>query len=125
MPVQQRHAVEQRARRDGAQHEVLHRRFGGDAGIAIEGDHGVQRQRQQLDADVHGEQVAGRRHHQHAEQRGQRQHVVLALLQAAALEVVAAVEQRQRREQEADESSAATASGSATYMPVEEHACAR
>ncbi len=81
--VQQRHAVQQRARRDGAEHEVLHRGFGGDAVLPVERDQRVQRQRQQLDAEVHGDQVAGGTEHDNAEQRRQRQHVELALLQTA------------------------------------------
>ena len=68
-----------------------------DAVVAIEGDHGVQRQRHELDADVDGEQAVGRHQHEDAEQRGERQHVVLAAHHAAAFEVLARVQQRHAR----------------------------
>ena len=63
----------------------------------------IQRQRQQLDADVHGEQVVRRHQHEDAEQRGQRQHVVLAAHHAAALEILARVQQRDGDGQEGEQ----------------------
>ena len=60
-----------------------------DAGLAIERDHCVERQRQQLDAEIHGQQAPGRDHHHHAEQRNQPENEVLALEQSAALQVLA------------------------------------
>ena len=95
--VDHRHAIEQRAGGDGAQHEVLHGRFGGDAGVAIERDHGVDGEREQLDADVHREQAVRGRQHEHAEQRGEREHEVLAAQQPAPVQVRARIQQRERR----------------------------
>ena len=66
-----------------AEHEVLHRRFGGDGRIAVQRDQRVERQRQQLQAEVQREEVVGRDHHHHAEQREQHQHEELAAEQAA------------------------------------------
>ena len=43
--VDQRHAIQQHSRRDRAEQEVLHRGLGGDAVLAIERDHRVQRER--------------------------------------------------------------------------------
>ena len=48
------------------------------AGVAIESDHRVDGQREQLDADIDGQQAVGGDEHEDAEQRGQSQHVVLA-----------------------------------------------
>jgi hypothetical protein len=100
--VDDRHAVQHHSRGDGAQQEVLHGGLGSDAGFAIEGDHGIQRQRHELDADVHREQAVGRHHDEHAEQRGQRQHVVLAAHHAATFEIVARIQQRDRDAREAE-----------------------
>jgi hypothetical protein len=78
-PVHDREAVQQRARGDCAEHEVLHCRLGRDAGVAIECDHRVQRERQQLDAEIHRQQAARRNHHHHAEQRDETENEILAL----------------------------------------------
>ena len=81
--VDHRHAVEQHARGQRAQHEVFHRRLGRDAGVALQGDHGIQRQRQQFEAEIQREEMAGRDHHHHAQHRKQRQHEELAFVQSA------------------------------------------
>ncbi len=96
--------------------KYFHRGLGGDAGVPVEGDDGVQRQRQQFHADVDGQQVGGRCHHQHAEQCRQRQHVELALLQPPPRQVVAAVEQRKAANRKAPILSS-DESRSATYRP--------
>ena len=115
--VDHRHAVEQRARGDGSQHEVLHGRLGRDAGVAIEGHHRVHRQRQQLHAQVHREQAVGRDQHEDAEQRRERQHVVLAAQDVACLQVGARVQQRHGATTSKAASFSTTASSSATYIP--------
>ncbi len=50
--VQHGHAVEQHAGGQRTQHEILHGGFRGRRGIAVEGHHRVQRQRQQFQAEV-------------------------------------------------------------------------
>ena len=70
--VDQRGAVEQQARRQRAQHEILQARFRGLGVVAAEGGQDVERQRLQLDADIERDQVAGRGHHAHAERGQQR-----------------------------------------------------
>ena len=101
--VEHRHAVEQHAGSNGAEHEVLDRRLCGHAGITIEGHQRVQRQRQQLDAEINGEQASRRRQHADAEQRCERQHLVLTAADLAALEVGLGIEQRQADAEECRE----------------------
>ena len=87
--VDHRHPVEEHARGQRAEHEVLHRRLGRRASTCVHRHHRVERQRLQLESEVEREEVVGRDHHQHAEQREQRQHEGLAAEQAARFEVVA------------------------------------
>ncbi len=101
--VDHRHAVEQHARGQRAQHEVLHRRLGGRVRPPVHRHHRVQRQRLQLEAEVEREEAVGRDHHHHAEQREQRQHEGLAAEQPARREVAARVEQHQRDGEVAEE----------------------
>nr|GEU28382.1 hypothetical protein [Tanacetum cinerariifolium] len=97
--VQHRHAVEQEARCQGAQDEVLHRRFGRLVVIATQCNQRVQAQRHQFHAQVHGEEVRTGDHHHLAQRGKQRQDVELAAQVAAhhaALGgVLARVDQRQ------------------------------
>jgi hypothetical protein len=92
--VNDRESVEHRSRCDRAEHEVFHRAFCGHIGIAIDRDHRIERQRQQLDAEIDRHETAGGRHDHDAEQRDERQDEVLALEQAAADEVLARIYQR-------------------------------
>ncbi len=102
-PVDQRHAVQQCARGDRAEDEILHGRFGAHPRVAVERHQRVHRQRQQLDAEVHRQQRVGGHQHEDAEQRGERQHVVFAAQDVAVLQVGARIQQRHRDDQECGE----------------------
>ena len=65
--VDQRGAVEQHARRQRAEDEVLQAGLGGLGVVAVEGGEDVERQRLQLEAEIERDQVAGRDHHHHAD----------------------------------------------------------
>src|SRR5688572_31202776 len=54
--VDHRHAVEQQARGQRAEHEVLHRRLGGERRVAVERDQRVQAERHQLQAEEQREE---------------------------------------------------------------------
>ena len=82
--VHHRQAVEQEAAGQRAEHEILHRRFGGRAVVAPHRDDGVQAQRHQLEAEVDDQEVVGREHDQDAEQREHREREELALQHLAA-----------------------------------------
>ena len=77
-PVHHRHPVEQHPGGERPQHEVLHRRLGGDRRVAVEGDHRVEREREQLEPEVHGEEIRSRHEHHHPEQREEPEDEVLA-----------------------------------------------
>ena len=68
--VNHRHPVEQHAGSQCAQHEIFHRRFGGDTGFALQCDHRVKRKAEQLKTQIQGEQMIRRDHH-HQAQRGE------------------------------------------------------
>ncbi len=72
------HAVQQHARGQCTEHEILHRRLGGRRGVTVEGHHRVQRKRQQFQSEIDRQQAVRRHHHLHAQHREQAQHVVLA-----------------------------------------------
>ena len=55
--VQHRHAIEQEARRNRAQHKVLYRRFGALRMVAPHGHERIERQSHQLEADVDHKEV--------------------------------------------------------------------
>jgi hypothetical protein len=80
--VDQRHAVEQHAGGQRAQHEVLHRRLAGALGVAVERDQRVLAKRQQFKAEIDGEHAVAGNHDQHAQQTEQPQHEVFAVQQA-------------------------------------------
>ena len=85
--VHHRQAVEQEARRQRAEHEVLHRRLGAGAMVAPQGHQRIERQAHQLQAEIDDEEVVGRDHDAHAEQREQRQREELALQHLARADV--------------------------------------
>ena len=66
--------------------------FRGDARLAVERDHRVQRKRLQLDAQVERDEAVGRHEHHDPEQREESEHVVLALQDAAFPQVVVRIE---------------------------------
>ena len=71
--VDQRGAVEQHARGQRAEHEVLQAGFGRLGVVAVRGRHDVERERHQFEAEIERDQVAGRDQHHHAERREQHQ----------------------------------------------------
>ena len=76
--------------------EILHRRLGGGVRRPVHRHHRVQRQAQELEAEIERDEAAGRDHHHHPEQREQRQHERLAAEEAAVRAVAARIEQHQR-----------------------------
>ena len=87
-PVEQRHAVQQDGRSEDAHQVVL------EAGLVRElvtlapGREHVSRDREQLESDEDRDEVAGRCHDAHAEDRAQEEHVVLRLPVVALGDVV-------------------------------------
>ena len=78
--VQQSHAVEEECRREGTQQEVLQRGFLGEQPAPPgQAAHQIQRQREHLERDEHGQQVTGCGKQQHAAdgEHGQREHLGL------------------------------------------------
>ncbi|MGY3420901.1 uncharacterized protein YdaT [Bradyrhizobium sp. F1.13.4] len=71
--VDQRGAVEQHARRQRAEHEVLQAGFGRLGVVTVRGRHDVERERHQFEAEIERDQIAGRDQHHHAEGREQHQ----------------------------------------------------
>jgi hypothetical protein len=71
-------AVEQHARAERAQHEILHRRLGALLRVAVEGDQGIETERLKLETEIDGQEAVGRDHDQHPEHREEPQDVELA-----------------------------------------------
>ena len=92
--VDDRDAVQQRARGDRAQHEILHGRLGGDpdsrsnATIAYSDSDSSSTPRYTVS------RLPGRDHHHDAEQRDQAEDEVLALEEPAPLQVLARIQER-------------------------------
>ncbi|KAG1448897.1 hypothetical protein G6F57_016743 [Rhizopus arrhizus] len=97
--VDQRHAVQQQARGQRTEHDVLHRRFRGQAVLAVAGHQRVGAQRQQFQTQVDHQQAAGRDQDHHAGGAEQDQHRDLALEQVAITQVAPAIDQGQAAEQ--------------------------
>ena len=95
--VDQRAAVEQQARGQRAEHEVLEPGLGRAGLVAVERGHHVERQALQLEREVERQQAVGRDHHQHADGREQRQHRELEALDALVAEEVGRHDQAERR----------------------------
>ncbi|EEF93407.1 hypothetical protein CATMIT_01964, partial [Catenibacterium mitsuokai DSM 15897] len=93
--VDQRQAVQQQARSQRAEHEVLDRRFRGQRAVAVDRDQRVRAQRQHFQADVDHGQAAGGDQEHHAGDGEQHQHRDFALVQAARAQVGPGVDQRQ------------------------------
>ncbi|MPN11423.1 hypothetical protein SDC9_158724 [bioreactor metagenome] len=94
--IHHRHAIQQQAGSQRAQHEILHAGFGGARGIAIESNQRIQRERHHLQADVHRQHVVGGDHHHHAQRHQHGQQVILRLVDVAVGKVAASVQQRDR-----------------------------
>jgi hypothetical protein len=87
-------SIQQGAGSDCPEHEVLHRGLGRDARFAIERHHRVERERQQLEAEINRHEIAGRGHDHDAEQCDQAQNEILAFEEAAALQILARIHER-------------------------------
>ena len=77
--VDQRRAIEQEARRQGAQDEVFETRLRRPRIVPLERAHDIESQGLQLDPDIEADQVAGGDHHAHAQRRQQDQHRIFEL----------------------------------------------
>jgi hypothetical protein len=86
--VDERDAVEQERGREGAEEEILHRRFARDELAFEEPGQNVQRERHELERQEHDDQVARGGHQHHAGGREQHERPVLARLRAGAAEIV-------------------------------------
>ena len=86
--VDQRAAVEQHARRQRAEHEILQAGLGRAHGIAVRGRDHVERETHQFEPEIERDQVAGRDQHAHADGREQDQHGVFELLLPLGREIV-------------------------------------
>ena len=87
-------AVEQHARRQRAQQEVLEARLAGAQIVPADRRHHVERQALQLEAEVQRDEIVGRDHHHHAGRRQQHQHRVFEPLRLDLAHVVERQEQR-------------------------------
>ena len=65
-------AIQQQTRSQRTQHKIFQSGFSGIGRIAAQRNHRIERQRQQLQTDIGGEEMAGAHHHAHAAQRKQR-----------------------------------------------------
>jgi len=65
--IDQGGAIEQHARRQGAQDKVLQACFRGLQIVPVHGRQHIERQGLQFDADIEGDQIAGADHHAHAQ----------------------------------------------------------
>ncbi len=84
--VKERDAVKQDAARQRAQHEIFEAGLGGAGVAALERGKDVGGEALQLEADIEGEEVAGRDHHAHADRRKQDQHRIFGAEVAVAAE---------------------------------------
>ena len=100
--IEQRKAVCQKAAREGAQQQVLHRRFVRPQLAPQEADHNVEAERHQLEADEERDQVVARGHDRHAGLREQNQSVVLAAVGTLLLHVARRDDDGQHRRADKD-----------------------
>ena len=84
--VDERDAVEEEGGGEGAEEEVLHRRFlAQQAPAPGQATQQVEREREHLESHEHGEQVTGRREEHHPADREQQQRVDLGVVEAGRL----------------------------------------
>ena len=86
--VDQRRAVEQHARRQRAQHEILEARLARAQIVAPDGRHHVEREALQLQAQIERDEIVGGDHHAHAGGRQQGEHRILELQRLGLAQVV-------------------------------------
>ena len=93
--IDHRQAIQQEPAGHGAQHEILHRSFGGCSVVAAQGHQGIAGQRQQFQTQIDHQEVVARDHDEHAQQRKHRQGEHLTAAQHVAVcRIGAAVDQR-------------------------------
>ena len=101
--VDEAQAVEQHRRGDAAEQHVLQPSLAGPRVVLGERDADVQREREQLDGDVGGEEFAGGGHVDGADRRDEQQGVELALVRDVAVhELIGAEHDRDQRRDEQD-----------------------
>ena len=83
-------------RGERAEHEIFEARLGRARVAALEGGEDIGGEALQLEADIEGEQVAGRDHHPHADRREQDQHRIFGAIIAVAAEPAHRREHRDR-----------------------------
>ncbi len=84
--VQQRHAIQQHARRKRAEQKVLHRRFVRSLLAFGKRDEDVERQRHQFETDVERDEIVTAGNEHHADGREEHERVVFAVLFAFDIE---------------------------------------
>ncbi len=94
--VDERDAVEEDGRREGAEQEVLEPGLLRGEALAVERGEHVQRDREDLERQEDGDEVVGRRHQHHAGGRAQHQREVLGALEVLAPQVAAGQQQREQ-----------------------------
>ena len=95
--VDQRRAVKQHARGQGAQDEIFEPRLGRAHGIAIDGGDHVEREAHQLEPEIERDQVGRRDEHHHAGGRQQDQDRIFEPLPLLGREIIGGHQDRRRR----------------------------
>ena len=90
-------AIEQHARGQRAEDEVLHAGFGRTQIVPAEGGDHIERQALQFQAEIERDQVVRRQHQQHADGRQQHQNGKLEAAHPLALDIVHGHDDRERR----------------------------
>ena len=97
--IQHRHAIQQQARGQRTQDEILHGRFGRHVRTATQRNQCVRRQRQQFKAQIEHEEVVAGDHHHLAAQCEQGEHVELTRIHVTVGQIAARVHQRGKQRQ--------------------------
>ena len=84
--VEQRDAVEQDPGGESAQHEIFEARLGRARVAALEAGEDVGGEALELEADIEGEEIAGRDHHPHADRGEEDQHRIFGAIVPVAAE---------------------------------------
>ena len=118
--IDHRDAIEQQTRAERAEHEVFHRGLGALAGIAVEGDQGIEGERLEFETQIEGQEAVGRDHDQHSEHGQQSEDIELADQHPAILEPGARIDEGQDADDE-DCAPEQVGHGVADQVAVEEH----
>ena len=95
--VDQGDAVQEKARRDRSQQEVLHRRFGTARTAPIHASQHINRERHQFNTEENEHQIACSREHHHAGGSEQHQHWNLGTKRRTAVVLSVQQDERQHR----------------------------